>query len=162
MGRAKTWTFPLITGRELPPICASCEPLLTLIPPSCLCRFCCQLPVYCNWWMSERTAVTSCSPSCTPPTALASAPSPTCTPAASCCSRPTPTQVRAHRGGVCAAHPAPGTAPWGWARPAWSLHISGVRTGREWFVSFCGAASCEMWFGGRGAPWEVKKEEFRR
>lgn len=102
--------------------------------------------------------MTSCSPSCTPLTAWASAPSPTCTPAPSCCSRPTPTQVRGGGLGldVGLALP-PATA----ACLAWCLQTSGIRTGREGtqgqeernptFIGFlasslCDAASCEMRF----------------
>ncbi|XP_073077798.1 kelch-like protein 3 isoform X8 [Manis javanica] len=54
---------------------------------------CSQQPACCSSWMSGRTAVTSCSLSCIPPIAWASAPLQMCTPALTFCSRPTLTQV---------------------------------------------------------------------
>lgn len=133
--------------------------LLTFIPLSRLCRFCCQLLVYCNWWMLEKTAVTSFSPSCIPRTALASAPLPTCTPAPSCCSRPMPMQVRGGQGrGSGCATPAPRYSS------SWAQHVlaalfrlllleqEGNALLGSRLATFCDAASCEMWFGRRGAP----------
>lgn len=57
------------------------------------CRCCFQQPACCSSWTYGRTAVTSCSLSCIPPTAWASAPLQTCTPAPTSCSRLTPMQV---------------------------------------------------------------------
>lgn len=62
--------------------------------PSLSCRYYFQQPACCSSWTCGRTAVTSCSLSCIPPTAWASVPLQTYTPAPTSCSRLTPTQVR--------------------------------------------------------------------
>ena len=56
-------------------------------------RCCSQPPACYSSWMFVRTAVTSCSRSCIPPIAWASAPLQTCIPAPTCCSRPMLMQV---------------------------------------------------------------------
>ena len=56
-------------------------------------RCCSQPPACYSSWMFVRTAVTSCSLSCIPPIAWASAPLQMCIPAPTCCSRPMLMQV---------------------------------------------------------------------
>lgn len=79
--------------------------LLTPVFLSCCSRYCCQLLVYCSWWMLGKTAVTFFSPSCIPRTALEFEPLQMCTHVPSCCSRQMPMQV-SKRSSLCRVKPA--------------------------------------------------------